>query len=80
MLAVAAHGVSEHYPNVLMSDKQQAWSALGLAMVTVYGPRVFSAVRKRRAAPKPAPKTTPPSNVSPFPINGGVFGDGPTAL
>jgi hypothetical protein len=69
LLAEGIMAVQSQYPNVLMSDKQQAWFLLGGAMATVYGPRLFvlrsqMAAAKKQAAAKPAP----PSNIVQMPM------------
>jgi hypothetical protein len=65
LLAEGIVAVQNQYPNILMSDKQQAWFLLGGAMATVYGPRLFvmkaqMSAAKKKEAQKPVP---PVSNI-----------------
>jgi hypothetical protein len=68
ILAEGIAAVQAQYPNVLLSDKQQAWSMLCVACATVYGPRLFL-LKSQASAKKNASKTAPPQpNVVRMPL------------
>jgi hypothetical protein len=66
LLAEGIVAVQSQYPNVLMSDKQQAWFLFAMACATVYGPRLW--MLRSQATAKKAANVPTPSNVVKMPL------------